>query len=953
MDILKQQIHYESWSDLWEKGFRSEYFHAGYTPESFQTDLPLSERLLFTQSNARVLLGQDSTGRMAFIAAPHEQDYGIPTRTEGREFPITACPGMYYQTDIALWLGKAEYVITLDDGTQFSAMNQNSDTWYHEYFLPSGETEQHGLKIHVLSIAPMLEMNAWRRGGISGTPLPGPRGAIFTAVLENVGNRTISGRCDLQFDRKFVIRSEYNGRDPFEADAVSPYFCSWERKIYTMFHPGCCVSLSLNEAVCNDLPEQPEMYVPFTLSPGKSKVIECRVAISPEQEGISGTIAELYQHSTLEWINVTADFWQSRLGRLELSLDASREAAEKYREFQIRNVLDDFNCLQVSADGRLLVHWQGAPSHNIGRFWGIDIEPTVNSVLYAVPEMGPCAIEYIAARNEPRFSIYTDHSTPIRVALPIIAAKYLELTGDVEYFRRHAEIMEALNSTLERVMASKHCEYALFSSRYSSDGIVFHRYDVGTNVKVWLAFRGLNEIYRALEMPCAWDLSALCRQIQKDVLEQLAAEGPFGWQFVGGKSFGEDEDFYFRDDIFYYDGEDSTSCMMPVYGFCGYEEPAWVNYHRFARSVFCSNYDPEMRSLRWFFYGGAVDGTAYISALGGAVTRCEMRTALENMFDCDLDATGSLYWWPKGRNKRRCIARCSQGQGSWVIQGTEQWLGLHMNALENTLVCCPQGLITDYSWKNAKIGMYQFDVEWHENECGAVLTVVNRNAKSVRVKCGVRPTGAGCDGTILWTIREVQPDEKLVQRMLAPGTTSFKETSISKIETDMLGAPLFGTVGLQMPAAEQKMNAFLSRWIFIPAEDCAEVSVRVEVADDWGIIAKPERVWMQLTDVDEASAVQSGECARGDRFVAPFFIRLPEGMDSRRVWSNVHPFMIPKDSREQRIFICGEHEGHTEIHAIVNYTDAHGRHVLEQRIPVDILEEESFEKAAHAVVYGK
>ena len=952
MSILKQQTHYHSWSELWEQGFRSRWFHAGYTPESFRTDLPLSERLLFTQSNARVLLGQDSTGRLAFLAAPHEQDYGIPTCTEGKPYPITACPGMFYQTDVAMWFGKAEYVVTLDDGSEFSAMNRDADTWYHEHFLPCGETRRHGMNIHVVSIAPVLEANAWKRGGIPGTPLPGPSGAIFTAVLENTGDRTLSGRCSLRFDRKIVIRSEYNGRDSFEADAIDPYYCAWERGVYTMFHPGCSVSLSLEGAVCSGSSSQPEMYVPFELSPGQSKVIECRIAVAPTQEGISGTIAQLYQHSTLDWINVTADFWKSRLGNVELSMDAAPESGEKYRDFQIRNILDDFNCLQVNADGRLLVHWQGAPSHNVGRFWGIDIEPTVNSVLYAIPEMGPCAIEYIADRNEPRFSVYTDHSTPIRAALPIIAAKYLELTGDTAYFQTHEAVMKALDATLERIMASKHSKYALFSSRYSSDGIVFHRYDVGTNVKVWLALRGMNELYAALNRPCPWDLSELCRQLQADALEQLTEEGPFGRQFIGGRTYGEDKEFYFRDDIYYYDGEDSTSCMMPVYGFCAYDEPAWVNYHRFARSIFCSNYDPEMQALRWFFYGGAVDGTAYISALGGSVTRSEMRAALENMIDCDLDDTGSLYWWPKGRNKRRCIARCSQGQGSWVIQDTEQWLGLRMNALENTLTFCPQGLITGYSWKNAKLGAYAFDLEWHEDGAGADFTVVNQNAVPVRVRFGARPAGAGCDGQIHWTTCEVQPGERLVQRVEAPCAAPIGEVAIPERELAVLGAPLFGTVGLQMPSAEQRMNAFLMRMVFVPEKDCSEVSVRVEVDDGWGICAKQERFWPLLTDVEDASAEHSGGCARGERFLAPFFIRLPQELDSRRVWSNVHPFMIPRDAREQRFLICGRQAGRAEIRAALSYTDADGRHELERRIPVEILEKEAFEAAIHAVVYG-
>lgn len=148
------------------------------------------------------------------------------------------------------------------------------------------------------------------------------------------------------------------------------------------------------------------------------------------------------------------------------------------------------------------------------------------------------------------------------------------------------------------------------------------------------------------------------------------------------------------------------------------------------------------------------------------------------------------------------------------------------------------------------------------------------------------------------------------------------------------------------------MNAFLMRMVFVPEKDCSEVSVRVEVDDGWGLCAKQERFWPLLTDVEDASAEHSGGCTRGERFLAPFFIRLPQELDSRRVWSNVHPFMIPRDAREQRFLICGRQAGRAEIRAALSYTDADGRHELERRIPVEILEKEAFEAAIHAVVYG-
>ena len=52
--------------------------------------------------------------------------------------------------------------------------------------------------------------------------------------------------------------------------------------------------------------------------------------------------------------------------------------------------------------------------------------------------------------------------------------------------------------------------------------------------------------------------------------------------------------------------------QAPVLGFCDGDEPAWVNYHRFARSLWCDAYDPEFieRLMRAGHFGGLVNATA-------------------------------------------------------------------------------------------------------------------------------------------------------------------------------------------------------------------------------------------------------------------------------------------------------------------------------------------------------
>ena len=95
--------------ELLNTAYISKKFRAEYDAESYSYNKALSERQLFTQSNGRVLLGQDTMGRLHFIATPHEKDYPLPTMIMDNQNHITACPGMYYQVDLTMFFGKARY----------------------------------------------------------------------------------------------------------------------------------------------------------------------------------------------------------------------------------------------------------------------------------------------------------------------------------------------------------------------------------------------------------------------------------------------------------------------------------------------------------------------------------------------------------------------------------------------------------------------------------------------------------------------------------------------------------------------------------------------------------------------------------------------------------------------------------------------------------------------------
>ena len=102
--------------------------------------------------------------------------------------------------------------------------------------------------------------------------------------------------------------------------------------------------------------------------------------------------------------------------------------------------------------------------------------------------------------------------------------------------------------------------------------------------------------------------------------------------------------------------------------------------------------------------------------LGGSLTRQEMLDNLNLLYE-RLDETGSLFWWPRATNKKRCLTRCSQGQGAWIQQSIEQWFWSQdgwntENAGHQATGICFSG----YKLQKTHLGAYVFDIEYREEK---------------------------------------------------------------------------------------------------------------------------------------------------------------------------------------------------------------------------------------------
>ncbi len=896
--------------ELLEKGSWSDWFEAGYDPQSYDYNMALSERQLFVQSNARVLLGQDNMGRMHFLAIPHEKDYALPTCRMGSHRHITACPGMFYQTDLTLFLGKAYYQLESVEGHILRNGSEGSITRYLNDFLPWTSTVNEKVRMDTFSIAPVLEYPC--RPGLKTLPLPGPAGMIYGMRVKNEGEETWQGKSSLLFADQFMSKYEHCG-EAVETRAYPAQYSQVDRNLLLMSRPEGYTGLYMKEGFWTREDGSWRCEREICLRPGEEILLETQMAVSEKADGISEAMSLLFMHDALEWIGITDSFWKKYLGSLSVEIKGEEALSGKVRDMHIRNILDDFNCIQTNEEGRVLVHWQGAPSHCMGRLWGIDVEPTTLSFIHMFPELGEKLIEYMVERNEPRYAEYPDHSVPIMMAPLVMAGEYFTYTGNKEYFLNNESVMKRLDEIWEKIVSFCREDSVLVPSRYSSDGKVMRRYDHGTNVKFWYASQCYGTICRALERAEAEKVFAYADQLKEDIESHMVADGPFGRQISGGTNMGEQTDFYMDEDFLYYDGEDSSSVLAPVYGIYDFTWEPWVNYHRYARSLFCSNYEPEMDVLRWFPYGGALDGTAYVSQLGGSLTRKEMKRALENMISSAVDDTGSLYWWPRAENMRRMIARCSQGQGSWIVQFIKQWLGIRFDAENKVLNVSPRGLPDCFCWKGAYLGGYCFDISYCEREEKSSITVRNHNRDTFRVIFGCRPYGAGAQGEIREESGTVQPKEELTleRRPEKAEDTYFSVTGQELARFADQDGILLHHYGFKQPSMDSPdhKNIFLLPFVLGNGnpEPLKKVKLIFSVPSCMKVKEKTPRIW------DDSRNMQRDGCeisrdlvGAGERITVAVWIEADAEYDASEVWFDGHPFMEGAKQKEGKLWMASE-----------------------------------------------
>lgn len=764
--------HIRSWSDIVNLPL-SEYQCGLPSDTSGNITGKIFEEPLLTQSNGRILIGHAVNGMFRFAAFP-SRVYPVPINN--RDFGY--CQGMDHTTENAVYLGNLSYSLIIN-GNIVSLTDdlRKAESHYASSFLPVTKTCEGDLKISIMSCAPVAEKGV---DVFRGAPLPGPAGALYLIVIENTSSRK---------DAEGILRLEASGRLIGDYEDLKPEIwklnaaaLSIRRGTLMLSRPEGSVGVHLQGGQCSLCGDNFVSECTYRIAAGGFRIFCTYVAMGAEYCDVTPELYALLRKDPLDWLSVTLDFWNSRLPRAELSAPESNDIPGRMHEFFIRCLFDNINCLQTDDSGNLIAHRQGAPSHGFGTIWGIDYEPTIISASILCPELAERALVFLLDRTRPMSSYCRpDHSVPILCSPVVIAAFLLRQTGDIGMFVRTPGMLDCLVGIMNEIIGFKHHGETLFSTYWSSDGLTGRRYDYGTNAKLYYAFKGLAFMLESLGKD-GKKYSDIGDGILVSIDRTMIIDGPFGRMFSGGTNLdADDEGIFIKDNTLpYYDGEDTSSMLAPVYGACADDYTPWVNYQRFGRSLFCENYQPETDLRAWYATAPlAHDGTAVLASVSGSVSRREMMDTAETAVKYIDRSTGSLFWWPSGPEECRKLTRCSQGQGAWAWQYYSRWLGIEFDGVSRTLSFSPKGLpVKLHLYPSPSCG-FPFEIDYDEK--AGICLVKSSASETWTVAISFRGDGCGAEGVRDILKKTVSPGERAEYRRIGEVRSVADNFSVDSI----------------------------------------------------------------------------------------------------------------------------------------------------------------------------
>ena len=476
--------------------------------------------------------------------------------------------------------------------------------------------------------------------------------------------------------------------------------------------------------------------ISFRLRPDEQIVFAFAFILGETPDELRRTGELLRGRSALDWLNQT---WQSRTERYgRLSIPDDPYYAESY----IRLIEEGSTATLYTTDG---VYWGGGPSGYSD---------------FAMAVFEPRFVADLIARSLAGFRPRKPDEPPppdITYALvgalgPLASAGlYYRMTGDLAFFQQHPEVLAFARERLADIVKAREGEPFLFPSKMLWDGPSRGDYHTGSNVLAWVAFDGMarvaREAYDESELADQW--SAIASNAKRDVLRYCVGEGSLGRRFYEGAN---------KDGTFVagHDGEEAFTTLMPFFGFCEADDPAYVNHARLALSPENPLYVAGVDGIAWAdgrdgsWQGNWSTGAppsrgpttmpGQMAMFAGIRNERELHDRLEQLRGLtDLD--GSIWWWPYSYPamdpalvRRRDVGGCDLSKSGYVAA---LYLCLFVNNMLGLSVDVPAGRVSlrpfcpwpEFTWQGCRLGRSRFDFTYEDLNGRLMGVITNRNER--------------------------------------------------------------------------------------------------------------------------------------------------------------------------------------------------------------------------------
>ena len=562
--------------------------------------------------------------------------------------------------------------------------------------------------VHVFSLG-YLRIRQLVFAPVGEGPAPArPRAIIVIFQLDNPGREAVEATLRVRED---VVEADRLGPDSpravLDADCYPRYP---ERK--KQFKPGYQAVACLDDTAWN--PGHPSIRT--AVPAGGTRIIALGLIVDATAEGVVRTARQIRERTAVEWLNETWAVHALRVGSLTIPGDPY------FAELHARLVEAACNSVLAAPDGRTANADGGDP-----------LLPLVDPDL-AVLMMGPRGTNSL--RNFD--SLYAMLWGVWQRAI------YYQVTGDASFFRGVPAELEQARAAFADALAHKPWERPfLFPCRVIWDGLARGDWHTGSNIILWHCWtqwsRIARDAYGDREQAAAWEDDA--RRIREDIQAHCIGKGESGPQYFEGG---------YRDGTFSpcHDGEEVATSYAPFLGFCEVDDPAMLNYKRFALTPRNRLYAPAVDGVYWLdgeepfsgWWGGVTFPGSWPAGLAAAASESEVRSRL-NRVRRVTDLDGSFWWWPychgatdaadvRRRDGDADVGKTAYAASLWCVLFMTKVIGLSVDAPARAVRFAPFSPWDRFSWERCRLGQAWFDLSYTRTNGSIRGEIVNRNGEA-------------------------------------------------------------------------------------------------------------------------------------------------------------------------------------------------------------------------------